>query len=48
MFEYNNYDNFAIVQIDSQEKLTSKIDKDFNRGLLIIPYMQKIYTKYLD
>lgn len=48
MLEYKDHNNFTTWQIDIWEKLISEMDRDFDKILLIILDMQKIYTEYLD
>lgn len=40
--------NIALSQINSQKKLLRKMNKDFNRVLIMIFDMGTIYSKYLN
>lgn len=48
MFTQKNYNNIKVQQIDSQEKLLTKIDINSNKILLIILDIWNIYTKYFN
>ncbi len=48
MLAEDNHKNTATWQINSQEILFTKIDRNPNRILKMILDMRIIYTKYLD